>query len=99
MLYDKNKPWTKRGKSNFDIQWAETCELVGLVPTFATERIRHKCRAAQGRSAFCNKNERQTEPIKKETCNIFKKNNLKVTTEANHKTVQFFKCHIKPNDK
>ena len=59
--------------------------------------------------AACNKSARQTEMIKKEICKIFKKNNLKVTIEANHKTVNFvdvtinvatgeYKPYIKPNN-
>ena len=35
LLYNKNKPWTERGNSNFDVTMgsfdrAETCELVDL---------------------------------------------------------------------
>ena len=47
--------------------------------------------------------------IKKEICKIFKENNLKITIEANHKTVNFldvtmnlttgeYKPYIKPNN-
>jgi len=58
--------------------------------------------------AVCNKSARQTEVIKREICKIFKKNNLKITKEANHKAVNFldftmnlitneYKPYIKPN--
>ena len=59
--------------------------------------------------AVCNKTPRQTEIIKKEICKVFSKNNLKITIEANKKTVDFlditldlrtgiYKPFMKPNN-
>ena len=39
--------------------------------------------------AVCNKSPRETENIKKEICKIFKENHLKITIDANLKTVDF----------
>ena len=115
LLYNKNKPWTKRGNSNFDVTMgsfdgAETCELVGLYLLSQLNELDINVGLYRDDGlAVCNKSARQTEMIKKEICKIFKENNLKITIEANHKTVNFldvtmnlttgeYKPYIKPNN-
>ena len=69
---------------------AETCELVG---TYILSQLQHlDINIGLHRDdglAVAHKTPRQTELIKKEICRIFKENNLKITIEANRKTVNF----------
>ena len=89
---------------------AETCELVGL---FILSQMQHlNINVGLYRDdglAVCSSSPRQIENIKKEICNIFKQNNLSITIEANHKTVNFlditmdlrtgiYKPFMKPNN-
>ena len=89
---------------------AETCELIGL---YILSQIQHLgINVGLYRDdglAVCNKSPRQIELLKKELCKIFAKNKLKITIEANLKTVDFlditmdlrsgiFKPYMKPNN-
>lgn len=115
MLFNKGEPWAKRGDSNFDVTMgsfdgAETCELVGLyiLSQLKTLDINVGLYRDDG-LAISKKTPRQTENIKKEICAIFSKNNLKITIEANKKSVDFlditldlttgmYKPYMKPNN-
>ncbi|KAJ8033340.1 hypothetical protein HOLleu_23545 [Holothuria leucospilota] len=69
---------------------AETCELVG---THILSQLQHLGinigLYPDDGLAVAHKTPRQTEFFKKEICRIFKENNLKITIEANLKTVNF----------
>ena len=94
LLYDRDKPWTKRTNSDFDVTMgsydgAETCELVGLY--ILSQLIRLDINIGSYRDeglAVCRKTPRQTERIKKEICKIFTENSLKITVEAPTKKLQ-----------
>ena len=69
---------------------AETCELVG---NFLLSQLQHLdinmglCR--DDRLAITNTTPRQTENIKMEICQIFNRNGLRITIEANKQVVNF----------
>ena len=95
LLYSKDAPWCKRDNSDFDVTMgsfdgAETCELVGL---YILSQLQHlDINVGLYRDdglAVVKKTPKQIENIKKEICKIFTKNNLKITIEANMKTVDF----------
>jgi hypothetical protein len=116
ILYDGETPWCKRGKSNFDVTMgsfdgAETCELVGLYLLSQLQDIAdiNVGLYRDDGLATCNKSPRQTEQIKQKICKIFADNNLKITIEANIKSVDFlditldlrngsYKPYMKPNN-
>ena len=91
---------------------AEACELVGL---FLLSQLSHikSIQAGLYRDdglAACELRPRQTELVKKNICSIFQQNGLKITIEANLKSVDFldvnlnleleiYKPYMKPNDK
>ena len=93
-LYYKNTPWNKKN-TNCDVAMgsfdgAETCELVGL---YLLSQLQHlDINVGLYRDdglAICKKTPRQTENIKKQICQIFKNNNLRITIEANKHTIDF----------
>ncbi|KAL9987330.1 hypothetical protein ACROYT_G001617 [Oculina patagonica] len=91
---------------------AETCELVGL---YMLSLITPKFKGQVGLYrddglAVCKATPKQIEKIKQEVCDIFKSNGLKITIEANKKTINFldvtldltsgsYKPFMKPNNK
>ena len=115
LLFDKNKPWVKKDNPNFDTTMggydgAEECELVGL---YLLSQLRHlKIRFALYRddgAGISSQTPRQNEIMKKEICNIFQRNGLKITIKTNMKTIDFldvtldlrtntFKPFNKPNN-
>ncbi|KAL9965170.1 hypothetical protein ACROYT_G028933 [Oculina patagonica] len=118
LLYHQNTPWEKRNSNNlFDVTMgsydgAETCELVGL---YMLSLITPKFKGQVGLYrddglAVCKATPKQIEKIKQEVCDIFKSNGLKITIEANKKTINFldvtldltsgsYKPFMKPNNK
>ena len=89
---------------------AETCELIGLylLSQLQTLDINVGLYRDDG-LATCQKSPRETEQIKKEICKIFANNKLRITIEANLKTVDFlditmdlrstiYKPFMKPNN-
>ena len=95
LLYDNDKPWTKRTNSDFDVTMgsydgAETCELVGLYILSQLSKLNINIGLYRDDGlAVCRKTPRQAERIKKEICKIFTENNLKITVEANQNTTNF----------
>ena len=97
ILFDGNTAWCKREtKSLFDVTMgsfdgAETCELVGLyllsklTPVVGNDIGLYR---DDGLAAL-NKTPREIENIKKYICQTFNEHNLKLTIEANKKTVNF----------
>ena len=97
LLFSKGQPWEKRNStSNFDVTMgsydgAETCELVGVyllsqlnqIPGIEIGLYR------DDGLAVLNQTPREIERAKKEICQIFARNNLKITIEANKKVVNF----------
>ena len=89
---------------------AETCELVGLYLLSQLNQLDINVGLYRDDGlAICHKTPRQIDLIKKEICTIFAKNNLKITIEANKKTVEFlditlnlasgsYKPFMKPNN-
>ena len=89
---------------------AETCELVGLflLSKLADLNISLGLYRDDG-LGVCRMTGRQAEKLKQTICNIFKTFNLKITTDVNHKIVNFlditldldsgtFKPYMKPNN-
>ena len=115
LLFDKNIPWTKKGNSAFDVGMgsfdsAEVCELVGLFLLSKLQNLNINLGLYRDDGlGVCNLTARQIEKTKKEICKIFNQHNLKITTDVNHKIVNFldvtfdlntglFKPFMKPND-
>lgn len=115
LLYNSNTPWCKKGNSNFDVTMgsfdgAESCELIGLYILSQLQNLGINVGLYRDDGlAICDKTPRQIESIKKEICNIFASNDLKITIEANKKTVDFlditmnltestYKPYMKPNN-
>ena len=115
LLYSKDEPWCKKGASNFDVTMgsydgAETCELIGLFMLSQLQNLGINVGLYRDDGlAVCKKSPRQTEQLKKEICRIFANNKLKVTIEANMKTIDFlditmnlttseYKPYMKPNN-
>ena len=118
LLYHQNTPWEKKNTSNlFDVTMgsydgAETCELVGI---YMLSLITPKFKGQVGLYrhdglAVCNATAKKIEKTKQEVSEIFKSNGLKITIEANKKTVNFldvtldlpsgsYKPFMKPNNK
>ena len=95
LLYNTKTPWCKKTNADFDVTMgsfdgAETCELVGL---YILHQLRHLginigLYRDDGLAA-CDKTPKQIDKIKKEICKIFDQNKLKITIDANLKTVDF----------
>jgi hypothetical protein len=118
LLYHQNSPWMKRNAENtFDVTMgsydgAETCELIGL---YMLSLIAPKFKDQVGLYrddgiAVCKATPKEIEKTKQEVSNVFKSNGLKITIEANKKTVNFldvtldltsgnYKPYMKPNNK
>lgn len=95
-LYNKGIPWSKRGDTNFDVTMgsfdgAETCELVGLylLSQLQDLDINVGLYRDDGLAICHNKTARQIELIKKKICTVFANNNLRITIEANKKSIDF----------
>ena len=94
-LYNNTEPWCKRGDTQFDVTMgsfdsAESCELVGLYILSQLEKLDINIGLYRDDGlAVCKKSPHQVEKIKKEICRIFSTNNLKITIDANKKTVDF----------
>ena len=119
MLYSKRNPWTKKGEKSFDVAMgsfdgAECCELVGLFLLSKLKDLDKNMNVGlyrdDGLINCSNLTPRQVELLKKKICLVFKKYNLRITIDANLKTVNFlditmdlnselFKPYTKPNDK
>ena len=95
-LYSEGTNWVKKGDVNFDIgmgayHGAQACEIVGLF-LLAQLKVLPNFEAILYRDdglAVSPARPRQTEIMKKKICQIFNKNGLKVTIEANLKSVNF----------
>jgi hypothetical protein len=114
LIFRNGKPWCKRGNPDFDIgqgsyDGAETCELIGLY--ILSELVKLNIDVGLYRDdglAVTSATPKQVENIKKKISEIFRKNKLEVTIDANLKTVDFlditmelqtdtFRPFIKPN--
>jgi hypothetical protein len=89
-------PGAKKEQVCFDVaqgsyDGAKTCDLVGLFLLFKLEnieRFNNTIYRDGGLGVTCSA-PRQVEAIKKKICSIFAEFNLKITAEANLKTVDF----------
>lgn len=104
LLYYKAEPWCKVNNADFDVTMgsydgAEACELVGL---FILEQLKPlNINVGLYRDdglAVSAKTPRQTENLKKDICKIFSKFNLRITIEANIKTVNFLDINLDLRD-
>ena len=100
LLFDKNKPWTKKGDSNFDIgmgsfHGAECCELVGLFLLSLLQDLKLILGLYRDDGlGVCSLTARQIELTKKEMCEIFKQQGLSITIEAKHKVVDILDVNL-----
>jgi len=118
LLYHQNNPWEKKNTSNlFDVTMgsydgAETCELVGIyMLSLITSKFKDQAGLYRDDGlAVCKATPKQIEKTKQEVSEIFKANGLKITIEANKKTINFldvtldlasgsYKPFMKPNNK
>ena len=89
-------PWVKKGNSAFDVgqgsyDGAECAELVGLLLLSEVSKI-NRLNVGLYRDdglAVSGASRRQNENMSKEIAKIFEKFNLKITSEVNHKRVDF----------
>ena len=97
LLFSENVPWEKKTSNDrFDVTMgsfdgAETCELVGCyILSRLTEKYGNNIGLYRddGLSAF-NKPPQEIERIKKDICQIFRDNDLKITVDANLTKVDF----------
>ena len=116
-LFSDKQAWVKNQGGTFDITMggyhgAEVCDLVGL---FLLSQLTQVIPASQiglyRDDGLCvsSATPRQLDIIRKKICKIFEQNNLKVTTEANSKVINFldvtfdlstglYKPYMKEND-
>ena len=118
LLYHQNSPWMKRNAENtFDVTMGsydgvETCELIGLyMLSLITPKFKDQVGLYRDDGiAVCKATPKEIEKTKQEVSNVFKSNGLKITIEANKKTVNFldvtldltsgtYKTYMKPNNK
>ena len=118
LLYHQNSPWAKKDTDNmFDVTMgsydgAETCELIGLyMLSLITAKFKDQVGLYRDDGlAVCKASPREIEKIKQQVSKVFKSNGLKITIEANKKTVNFldvtfdltsgtYKPFMKPNNK
>ena len=106
LLFNDNTPWAKKNSSNsFDVTMgsfdgAETFELVGsyLLNQLPGGIKNHVgLYRDDGLGAF-QLTPRQIERIKKDICNVFSDNGLKITIEVNKKTVNFLDVTLNLNN-
>ena len=108
LLYSYGEPWGKKTSSNlFDVTMgsydgAESCELVGA---YLLHKIKEKfgsiCEFGLYRDdglGISRASPRQTELLKKDLCGIFSRYGLKITIEANKKTVNFLDVTLNLSD-
>ena len=96
LLYSENQPWKKKDvKSFFDVTMgsydgAENCDLVGLYILSQLPDLNLKSGLYRDDGlAVSSKTKWQNEGLKKKICEIFRKNNLKITIEANLRNKDF----------
>ena len=118
LLYHQKSPWVKKNTdSMFDVTMgsydgAETCELIGTyMLSLITANFKDQVGLYRDDGlAVCKATPREIEKIKQQVSNVFKSNGLKITIEANKKTVHFldvtlnltsgtYKPFMKPNNK
>ena len=118
LLWNKDVPWRKKGESNFDVTMgsydgAEACDLVGLRMLNQLQDLSPNIQIGLFRDdglAVSTLSAQQTENIAKKMCEIFKKNELRITVEVNLSVVDYldvtldltrdeYRPYIKPNDK
>ena len=116
LLYSNGQPWKKKNCQNFfdltmgSFHACEACELVGLY--LLSQLVEVNLNGGLYRDdglGVMDGTRRQNENTKKKICEIFRRNNLKITVEVNMKTVDFldvtldlstdtFKPFLKPNN-
>ena len=78
---------------------AETCELIGLFLLSQLNKLDIQVGLYRDDGlVVCSKSKRETEKIKKEICEIFNKNNLRITIEANNNITNFLDVTFNFND-
>lgn len=96
LLFNENEPWVKKDNAQFDVSMgsydgAECCELIvvyllsQLKPLYGNSVGLYR---DDGLAVF-HETPNNVERIKKKICEIFKANGLRVTIEANKKTINY----------
>ena len=97
LLFSKGEIWTKKGDP-FDVPMgsydgAESCELVGLFMLHQMEELQKEAGLYRDDGLMiCRGTPREVENVKKAICDLYqfkKKNNLRITCEANKKCVKY----------
>ena len=105
LLFNNDQPWEKKTSTMlFDVTMgsydgAETCELVGcylLAQLQQLPNIEIGLYRDDG-LAVTTLTPKETERIKKQICNVFKNNNLKITIEAKKKVINFLDVTLDMN--
>ena len=105
LLFNNGQPWEKKTSTTlFDVTMgsydgAETCELVGcylLAQLQQLPNIEIGLYRDDG-LAVTTRTPKETDRIKKQICNVFKNNNLKITIEANKKVINFLDVTLDMN--
>ena len=116
MLFLNGTPWAKKSGGSFDVTMgaydgAETCELVGLYILSELNKLKdlEVGLYRDDGMAVTRLSPRQTEQLKKKICEVFRKQKLSISIEANKNEIDFldvtlnlrentFKPFRKPND-
>ena len=103
-MFDKNRPWVKKGDKNFDVPMgsfdsAEVSELVGLFLLSKLQNLPIDVGLYRDDGlALSNLDPSETEDVKKKICEIFDQYKLKVKIEANKKIVQYLDVTLSLDD-
>ena len=105
-LYDKDQPWVKKGRTNFDVPQgsydsAEICELVGLyllhLLNIANLGIQVGIYRDDG-LALSDLSPQRTNEVKDRMIEIFQENGLKIKIDANQKIVNYLDVTLSLDD-
>lgn len=105
-LVHHNELWKKKNNNQFDVTMgsydgAESCELVGL---YLLSELKEEIKCGNfglyrdDGLAVIKATPKDTEKIKKQLCKIFNKHGLRITVEANLKTVNYLDVTLKLNN-
>ena len=101
LVYSEGQPWKKKDGDNlFDLTMgsyhgAEGCELVGLFILSQLNQINFEGGLYRDDGlVICKGTRRQNENTKKQLCEIFRRNKLKITVEVNLKVIDFLDVEL-----
>ena len=105
LLFNNGRPWEKKTCTTlFDVTMgsydgADTCELVGCYFLAQLQQLPNIefCLYRDDGLAVTTLTPKETERIKKQICNVFKNNNLKIILEAKKKVINFLDVTLDMN--